>query len=250
MNIPVPYYKVTHWAQSSERLTWPLTKGLPGDNALTQQDSAPVELGITILHTPGHTPDELAWCDHAENTMYVGDSFYQLGGLAQPIIFPPQGDLLDWWYSLNKIIRFVLFPLFNTSTDVENDWVMVPTHPKISAAHQTVNEDANEFLFRLNTFMIEVMSERRPVLHASERYGELFVYFMSEVTKGDVQKAFSLWCPARLILDAKRYGRMHPETLVSLPRGNQEELSEEEAQMLAKSVAYLSHQQLVVRRQS
>ena len=86
---PTPYYQVTKWAQAFERLRYPFPHkrsalGLSiGDQAKTTTD-----LGITIIQTVGHTPDELAWYDHEEMHLYVGDSFYREGDENMPIIFP------------------------------------------------------------------------------------------------------------------------------------------------------------------
>ena len=49
LNIPTPEYLISYWAEDMEKITY---NDLP--------------LGVQILHTPGHTPDELAWYDEAE----------------------------------------------------------------------------------------------------------------------------------------------------------------------------------------
>ena len=54
------------------------------------------DIGITILQTPGHTPDELAWYDHEEMHLSVGDSFYQEGDDGMPIIFVGTGNMIEW----------------------------------------------------------------------------------------------------------------------------------------------------------
>ena len=45
--------------------------------------------GLQILHTPGHTPDELALWDKKERMLYVGDTVYEW----EPILFPLEGDI-------------------------------------------------------------------------------------------------------------------------------------------------------------
>ncbi|KAF8656818.1 hypothetical protein AX16_002367 [Volvariella volvacea WC 439] len=50
-------------------------------------------LGLTILHTPGHTPDELALYDAEERMLYVGDILYE----HERIIFPNEGSVIDWF---------------------------------------------------------------------------------------------------------------------------------------------------------
>jgi glyoxylase-like metal-dependent hydrolase (beta-lactamase superfamily II) len=84
-------------------LSWPLLKTPIPENSAKK----PVDLGITILHTPGHTPDELAWYDHDEMFLYVGDSFYERGGEGMDIIFPAEGNLVEWWFSMMKLKEFV-----------------------------------------------------------------------------------------------------------------------------------------------
>ena len=92
-DIPVPYYVVTCWAQAFERLKWPIWH---------EDEPRPfqTDLGISIIHTPGHTPDELAWYDHDETHLSCGDSFYEEGEDGMPIIFPGEGNLVEWVFSM------------------------------------------------------------------------------------------------------------------------------------------------------
>lgn len=86
---PVPWYKVTYYADSFERLKWPIWHEDDGEPEPYQND-----LGLSIMHTPGHTPDELAWYDHEEMHLSCGDSFYEEGEDGMPIIFPSAGSKL------------------------------------------------------------------------------------------------------------------------------------------------------------
>ena len=54
------------------------------------------DLGVSVIHTPGHTPDSLAWYDHFEMHLYVGDSFYEEGKDGMSISFPGEGNLIEW----------------------------------------------------------------------------------------------------------------------------------------------------------
>ncbi|EMC99817.1 hypothetical protein BAUCODRAFT_30232 [Baudoinia panamericana UAMH 10762] len=96
---PAPKYTVTKWAQAFERLTYPFHA--------TPDHDGEVDLGITVLHTPGHTPDELAWYDHDEMHLYVGDSFYREGEDGMPIVFPKEGSMIEWVFSMQKLAVFV-----------------------------------------------------------------------------------------------------------------------------------------------
>lgn len=89
LDIPAPYYQVTLWAESFERLKWPVWDG---DGPRPFQ----TDIGISILHTPGHTPDELAWYDHDEMHLSCGDSFYEEGQDGMPIIFTSYSNLIEW----------------------------------------------------------------------------------------------------------------------------------------------------------
>lgn len=86
----MPWYQVTYWAESFEDLKWPLWH--KEDEPRPYQ----TDLDMSIIHTPGHTPDELAWYDSAEMHLSVGDSFYEEGEESMPIIFPGEGNLIEW----------------------------------------------------------------------------------------------------------------------------------------------------------
>jgi glyoxylase-like metal-dependent hydrolase (beta-lactamase superfamily II) len=102
-----PHYKIGIWADDLQAITF--THPLTG--ALIQTD-------LTILHTPGHTPDSLAWYDNIERLINVGDSIYDRTshdaenapwGKEPPmqIMFDLASNLLDWWNSVKKVIAFV-----------------------------------------------------------------------------------------------------------------------------------------------
>ncbi|KAF7327622.1 Metallo-hydrolase/oxidoreductase [Mycena kentingensis (nom. inval.)] len=54
---------------------------------------------VFILHTPGHTPDELAVYDATEKMLYVGDTLYE----EDTIIFPNEGSIVDWTRCSNQL---------------------------------------------------------------------------------------------------------------------------------------------------
>lgn len=79
------------------------------------------ETSITVIHTPGHTPDSLSWYDRHTNVLSVGDMIYEQesdwtrsgsnGKWAreppQPIIFNQASNIVDWNASLHRLIDFV-----------------------------------------------------------------------------------------------------------------------------------------------
>jgi glyoxylase-like metal-dependent hydrolase (beta-lactamase superfamily II) len=107
LGLSAPHYKIGIWADDLEAVNF--THPLTGDL---------IETGLTILHTPGHTPDSLTWYDNLERLINVGDSIYDRNshdaenapwGKEPPmqIMFDLASDLLDWWNSVKKVIAFV-----------------------------------------------------------------------------------------------------------------------------------------------
>lgn len=59
---------------------------------------------VKVLHTPGHTPDEVALYYAKERRLFVGDSFYQW----QPIFVPKGKESLDAFSaSVSKLLTLV-----------------------------------------------------------------------------------------------------------------------------------------------
>ena len=109
VGVKTPKYDVGIWAHDLEHVVYAYP------NPLYCSENLEIDTGITILHTPGHTPDSLAWYDRNERYIVVGDSFYErespdtkeASEPPMPTIFDIESDLLDWWDSLKKVIRFV-----------------------------------------------------------------------------------------------------------------------------------------------
>ena len=57
-------------------------------------------MGMQLLHTPGHTPDELALWDEAETMLYIGDTLYEWA----PIIFPNEGSIVQWLETVDALL--------------------------------------------------------------------------------------------------------------------------------------------------
>lgn len=61
------------------------------------------ETPLTVLHTPGHTPDSLCLYDPEERTLFVGDTLYENTAMT----FPVQGNLQAFMASMDKLLALV-----------------------------------------------------------------------------------------------------------------------------------------------
>lgn len=199
-DIPVPYYKVTKWAQAFERLKWPVWH---------QDEPKPFQtnLDITIIQTPGHTPDELAWYDHAEMHLSCGDSFYEEGEDEMPIIFPAEGgSLIEWIFSMQKLQVFIRSENARAATKAAEEatgdggWVQVARRVKVSCAHQTSSVDADDVLTALGKFAQRAYLGDVPVVKEECVHGELFYTWRDEM-----DTRMSLQAPARLMDAARKF---------------------------------------------
>lgn len=113
VGIQAPKYAIT-WAEDLTEATWRLR------TTPTDSDSEPVTIGtrITLIQTPGHTPDSLSWYDEDLALLFVGDSFYVKESTEtrsapwgaeppMPTMFDLEGNLTDMWASIEKLLRFV-----------------------------------------------------------------------------------------------------------------------------------------------
>lgn len=135
--------------------------------------------GLRILHTPGHTPDELAVWDVGERMLYVGDTLYEW----EPILFPAEGSIVTWLKSVDKLLEVI---------DGEGE-----KEVKVSCGHVTAGQPAREVITGAKAFIVDVLEEREPVRRRSEKRGETFVEYVQEGHR------FSLGCPERLVREAQ-----------------------------------------------
>ncbi|KAK7033066.1 beta-lactamase-like protein [Favolaschia claudopus] len=142
-----------------------------------------IPLGVFILHTPGHTPDELAIYDAAEKMLYVGDSLYE----TETIIFPKEGSIGEWMASIDYLISFV-------KTEEEDEAEQV----RMSCGHSTLCQPALELLNAVKSFMNDVVAGREPVKGRMSRRGEENVQYVQ------LGGRFALRCPERLVLEARQ----------------------------------------------
>lgn len=197
---PTPYYQVTHWAQAFERLTYPLTSLAYPHRKAGEQD-----LGITIIQTAGHTPDELAWYDHDERHLYVGDSFYEEGKDGMPIIWSGYGNWIEWTFNMQKLLSFVRSQNGEEARSVRG-WELVPKRVKISCAHQTTSVDGEQIIEDLKKRFSRILTGQTPVIKSSSIMGETVDTWRDDGK--DVK--FSFQAPRRLCEDARRFFNLWP----------------------------------------
>ncbi|KIW34788.1 uncharacterized protein PV07_01544 [Cladophialophora immunda] len=120
LDLQAPRYDVGIWAKDVSRVvyTHPTTSSSFSTETSPRPLPASIATPLTILHTPGHTPDSLSWYDSDLRLLCVGDSFYVKETPAtrnakwgpeppMPVIFDLESDLGQWWRSLKKVLDFV-----------------------------------------------------------------------------------------------------------------------------------------------
>lgn len=141
------------------------------------------DLGFTVLHTPGHTPDSLAIWDEKESVIYIGDTLYE----EEPIIFPNEGSIRDWLDSVDFLILFI-----------KDRQVGQPrgTVIRVSCGHATAFNEALPVLQGAKAFIEAVVSGREQARTRRFKRGEVNAEY------GQVGDRFRLICPERLVKEA------------------------------------------------
>ena len=174
--VPTPEDTVSYWADDLEKLS-----------------HKEKSLRLQILHTPGHTPDELAWYDEQERHLYVGDSFYervaQDSSYEQAIIFPQEGNWIHYMQSLEKLLRFV------EEKNEEPDKAPV----RIGCGHVTSSVDGVEILSDVRRLFQDIIAGKVPIVQEGEKRGEEYVLW-----KEAGESRFSVAAPKRLALEAAK----------------------------------------------
>lgn len=89
------------------------------------------QTSITVIHTPGHTPDSISWYDSDSCTLCVGDMFYEKESdetrsgsdgqwnrePPQPVIFTHESNIVDWNASMHRLLDYVRFLNRRMGTD-------------------------------------------------------------------------------------------------------------------------------------
>lgn len=186
IGIPTPSYAISHWANDLENISL-----------------ANVSLGVQILHTPGHCPDELAWYDAEERHLYVGDTFYERlardGSTVTPIMFPTEGNMIAYMRTLDKLLAFVV------ARNAEPGELPV----KLGCGHITSSGDGEEILLSVRKYFWDLIGGKIPVKSAGAKRGE--IYNLWE----DGEPRFSVDGPERLVTDARRHYKIGPSPDVS-----------------------------------
>lgn len=140
------------------------------------------ECGMLVLHTPGHTPDELAIYDPMEKLLYVGDSLYE----DEDIIICKEGSIIEWLSSMDDLISLV-------KTENQKRGSGKSREVLINAGHRTSAQSALEVLEAGRTFVADVINGKEVIRKRAMIRGEENVYYRQESGR------FSLRCPKRLV---------------------------------------------------
>jgi glyoxylase-like metal-dependent hydrolase (beta-lactamase superfamily II) len=194
LKIHTPTYTITHWARHQEYITHP-------------SDSSPLRL--QTLHIPGHTPDSLAWYDIDEHHLYIGDTFYErrrkisipdLPDTEAAIVFPQEGNWIDYMASLDLIVSFVqhqnaiLRRKWDESGDEECPRV------KIGCGHVTAMGDAEEMATEVQALFWKIIEGRLLPTRSEEKWGVVFDYWFE-----GGRARYSVLAPRHLAEDARRH---------------------------------------------
>ena len=178
LNISTPRYQVTQWV---------------GDHGTLSYDGN--DLGIEVIHTPGHTPDELAWYDKEERHLYVGDTFYERvakdKSYEQAILFPNEGNIVDYIKSLDKLLKFI--DAKNTDDDAHKGPI------RIGCGHVTASVEAKNILLAVKKLFVNILEDKVPVVKREEKRGEQFLTWQEAG-----EPRFSVAAPEKIMIDARQ----------------------------------------------
>lgn len=133
--------------------------------------------------------------DRDERHLYVGDSFYERvakdRSYEQAIIFPKEGNIIEFMRSLNKLLQFV---------EAKNRDDDAPKGPiKIGCGHVTSSVDGKEILLAVKHLFLDILSGKVPIVHSEEKRGEEF-----STWREDGEPRFSVAAPRRIMLAAQQ----------------------------------------------
>jgi glyoxylase-like metal-dependent hydrolase (beta-lactamase superfamily II) len=235
LHIPTPSYRISHWARHLEYLSWtdPSATLLPGEP--TQP------LRIQLLHIPGHTPDSLAWYDIDSHHLYIGDMFYArrrdpdfpiltssssrdhapipAEGLPAfddaPIIFPFEGNLIDYLSSLSLLLSFIqhqnfLLQLRWGAEPIDRPPPENRSPPRVllGSGHVTASSDAESMTLEVRELFWGIITGSVKIRRSEKMRGEWCDYWVEpdKVGRGDGEGGrYSVLAPRRLVEEARRH---------------------------------------------
>lgn len=121
-------------------------------------------MGVTIFHTPGHTPDEIALYDYAEMMLYVCESLYEY----ESIVFPSEGPIVTWFESMDFLCWLV---------EAMNSKASDGRKVQMNSGHHTVLQPALEILLAAKAFMKDVVNGKERVKERRQNRGEEMVIY-------------------------------------------------------------------------
>ncbi|KAM0712013.1 hypothetical protein Q7P37_011107 [Cladosporium fusiforme] len=146
-DMKTPRYEVDYYASDGERL-----------------NHHGHDLGLCMIHTPGHTPDSMAIYDQEERWLFIGDTCYQRVATMPwteeqdvAIILPLQGNWKDFVATLQKLRDFVAEEDAKPASSTRREM-------KLAAGHTTSQAPAADFLRKAASFVKDVASGRVPIL--------------------------------------------------------------------------------------
>ncbi|KPI41452.1 uncharacterized protein AB675_9088 [Cyphellophora attinorum] len=169
-----------------------------------------IATNITILTTPGHTPDSLTWYDADSRMLCVGDTFYAKTSRAtqrapwgaeppMPIMFDGYSDLKIWWEELRRVLEWVRVK--NRELDSYDDFGKAGNGRRVilAAAHVTVGDDAEVEIQAVLRFMAEVL---RDEVSKVELEGGRWLW--DHALGGDEVGKYSVLAPLSLVESARK----------------------------------------------
>ncbi|KAK8174465.1 beta-lactamase-like protein, partial [Phyllosticta citribraziliensis] len=184
---PVPDYRPSKWAKDGEQLCHDGQK-----------------LDITAIHAPGHLPDEMAWYDHQERWLYVGDTFYERGEDDMAIVFAREGDLVDYMSTLRKLLSFVRlqneYAIAEGLNEYDHEGYGAAKRVTASCGRSTSVADAESSLVAVIALFDKLFADKVPVTETTMYRGDEYYTWMEE---GDDVK-YSIVAPRRMVEEARK----------------------------------------------
>ncbi|KAK8193584.1 beta-lactamase-like protein [Phyllosticta capitalensis] len=184
---PVPQYRPSKWAKDGEHLCHDGHK-----------------LDITAIHAPGHLPDEMAWYDHQERWLYVGDTFYERGKDDMAIVFAREGDLVDYMWTLRKLLSFVRqqneYSIAEALNEYDHQGYGATKRVTASCGRSTSVADAEDSLVAVIALFDKLFADQVPVTETTFYRGDVYDTWMED---GDDVK-YSIVAPRQMVEEARK----------------------------------------------